>query len=98
MQRAQIAAPRNIPADVITMNSKVWLTDLTAGGEFTHTLCFPAEANLSRNRISVPASRGTALSGWRVGDTVEWQVPSGLRRMKIEAVLFQPEAAGRFDL
>jgi regulator of nucleoside diphosphate kinase len=38
------------------------------------------------------------LLGYRVGDTVEWTVPAGLRRLKISEVLYQPEAAGDFHL
>jgi len=29
---------------------------------------------------------------------VDWEVPSGTVRLKIEAIDFQPERAGRFDL
>jgi len=38
------------------------------------------------------------LLGYRVGDVVEWPVPAGMRRLKVEEVLFQPEAAGQFEL
>ena len=31
----------------------------------------------------------------KVGDTVEWPVPKGVRRFQILRVLFQPEAAER---
>ncbi len=34
----------------------------------------------------------------RAGDVVEWKVPSGLRRLKIEEILFQPEAAGQVSI
>jgi len=30
---------------------------------------------------------GTALLGYRAGDEVEWQMPGGLRRLRIERVL-----------
>jgi len=32
-----------------------------------------------------------------VGDVIEWAVPSSIRRLKIQEVLYQPEAAGHFD-
>jgi regulator of nucleoside diphosphate kinase len=32
------------------------------------------------------APLGTALLGYRAGDRVEWRVPGGLRRFRIEAV------------
>ena len=56
------------------------------------------EANYDEGKISVLAPVGTALLGYRVGDTIEWQVPSGLRRLKVEELLYQPEAAGQYNL
>jgi regulator of nucleoside diphosphate kinase len=49
---------------------------------------------VANNRISVLAPIGTALLGYGAGTTVEWQVPSGLRRFRILNVEYQPEAAG----
>lgn len=39
-----------------------------------------------------------ALLGYQEGDVVKWPVPSGMRHLKIEAILYQPEAIGEFDL
>jgi regulator of nucleoside diphosphate kinase len=33
---------------------------------------------------------GTALLGYRAGDVVEWPVPAGVRRFRVEEVLSQP--------
>ena len=44
-------------------------------------------------RISVLAPLGTALLGYRVGNEIEWDVPRGVRRLRIDAFLFEPEAA-----
>ena len=49
-------------------------------------------------KVSVLAPIGTALLGYRAGETVEWEVPGGVRRLKIEQVLYQPEAAGDYHL
>jgi hypothetical protein len=38
---------------------------------------------------------GSALIGYRAGDALESPTPRGTRRLVIEEVLFQPEAAGR---
>jgi regulator of nucleoside diphosphate kinase len=37
---------------------------------------------------------GTALIGYRAGDLIEWATPGRTRRLRIDEVLFQPEAAG----
>jgi regulator of nucleoside diphosphate kinase len=98
LERARVVAPRDIPGDVITMNSTARIRDLESGAETSYTLVFPADARIEENRISVLSAIGTALIGYRVGDVIEWQVPSGKKRLKVEGILYQPEASGRYDL
>ena len=98
LEEAQIVAPREIPRDVVTMNSQARVKDVDSNQEMIFTLVFPAEADYEGGKLSVLAPVGTALLGYRAGETVEWEVPSGLRRLKIEQVLYQPEAAGDYHL
>jgi regulator of nucleoside diphosphate kinase len=98
LDRAETVAPEDVPADVITMRSKVRLKDMNTGEEMVYTLVFPVEANFDEGKISVLAPVGTAMLGYRVGDCIEWQVPSGLRRLKVAELLYQPEGAGEFNL
>lgn len=98
LDRAETVAPEDVPANVITMRSKVRLKDMNTGEEMVYTLVFPSEANFDEGKISVLAPVGTAMLGYRVGDCIEWQVPSGLRRLKVAELLYQPEAAGEFNL
>ena len=94
--RAELINPKEIPADVITMRSKVSLKDLKSGQTVMYSLVFPFEANSNEGQISVLAPIGTALLGNRSGDVVESRVPSGLRRLKVKEILYQPEAAGNY--
>jgi len=98
LQRGVVVPARKTPNDVITMNSTARFTDLNSGEEITYSLVFPADADIAQNKISVLAPIGTAMLGYRVGDIIEWEVPAGMRRLKVEEILYQPEAAGRFDL
>jgi regulator of nucleoside diphosphate kinase len=98
LDRAKLVDPKSIPADVVTMNSKVLLKDLESGEEMTYTLVFPADADVDEGKISVLAPIGTAILGYRVGATITWKVPAGLRQFQIEKLLYQPEAAGDFHL
>jgi regulator of nucleoside diphosphate kinase len=93
LARAKIVGADEIPADVITMNSRAELLDLETGERMEFTLVFPMDANIEAGKISVLAPLGTAMLGYRVGDEFEWTVPYGLRRLKVMAVRFQPEAA-----
>jgi regulator of nucleoside diphosphate kinase len=80
------------------MNSRVKLVDLESDETMEYTLVFPQDADLAEGKISVLAPIGTAMLGYRVGDVFSWQVPSGERRIRVEAILYQPEAAGDYDL
>ena len=94
--RAELVSPKEIPGDVITMRSKVRLKDLKSGQTVMYSLVFPSEADSNEGQISVLAPIGTALLGNRSGDVVESRVPSGLRRLKVKEILYQPEAAGNY--
>ena len=89
---------QKIPGDVITMNSRVRVCDMESGEESIYTVVFPSEVDITNNKISILAPIGTALLEYRVGDIVDWEVPSGLKRLKIVETLYQPEAAGHFHL
>ena len=83
----------DVPADVVTMNSIVRIVDLESGEDETYTLVYPERADIAQNRISILAPVRTALLGRRVGDVVSVAVPSGRRRIRIEAIQYQPENA-----
>lgn len=98
LANARVVAPKEVPADVITMNSKARLRDLETDEDLVYTLVFPDQANIEQGRISVVAPIGTAMLGYRVGDEFQWEVPGGTVRMKVEEILYQPEAAGDYHL
>src|ERR1044072_3393444 len=98
LDRAEIVDPKQIPANVVTMRSKVRLKDLVSGEANTYSLVFPTEANFSEGKISILAPIGTAILGYKKGDKIEWPVPSGVRRLKVDEIIYQPEAAGNYEL
>lgn len=87
LERARIADPNEVPADVITIHARIQALDLVSGERRELTLVLPRESDARPGRISVLAPLGTALLGYRAGDEVEWQMPGGLRRLRIERVL-----------
>ena len=97
LRRAVIVDPKDVFSDVITMNSRAEMRDLESGEIVAFTLVFPSEANIDEEKISVLAPIGAGMLGYRVDDEFEWNVPGGLRRMKVTKVEYQPEAAGDFD-
>jgi regulator of nucleoside diphosphate kinase len=102
LDRGEIVSPGRVPKNVVTMRSRVRVRDLSGDGEDddveTYTLTYPEDADINAGRLSVLAPLGTALLGARVGDVIEFDAPAGTRRLKVERVLYQPEAAGHFHL
>jgi regulator of nucleoside diphosphate kinase len=93
LERALLVGTDAVPSDVVVMESAVRVRDLENGEPREFTLVYPAEADLDAGRISVLAPLGTALLGFREGDEVEWLMPGGLRRLRIEQVRSRHETA-----
>jgi regulator of nucleoside diphosphate kinase len=97
--RAEVVDPTRIPPDVVTMNSTVRFLDEQTGEEQEVMLVYPAEADFTRQRVSILAPLGSALLGLRVGQAIDWPVPSGqVKRFRVLAVTRQPEAASEYYL
>lgn len=62
---------------VVTMGSHVEFRDDTTNLSRTITLVYPGEADLAEGRLSVLSPVGAALIGLSVGQSIEWQTPSG---------------------
>lgn len=98
LEFAEVVAPAEIPADVVTMRSRIRLMDMDTKEESVYSIVFPTEANLDEGTISVLTPLATALPGHRSGVTVEFQAPGRVRRLQILEILYQPESAGHLDL
>ena len=72
-----------------TMRSRVRVRDLETGKMSVYTIVTPMDADVAARRISVLAPMGTALLGYRAGDTVEWRMPGGRRRLLVEEIFVQ---------
>ncbi|MGV8922045.1 MAG: nucleoside diphosphate kinase regulator [Thermomonas sp.] len=98
LARAEVLAPGDMPADVITMNSTAFvrLEDGELGNhEHELTLVYPRDADGSADKVSILAPVGSALLGLRVGDAIDWPMPGGRNaRLHVLAIRYQPESAG----
>ena len=91
-----VVSSRQVPQDIITMNTRALL--YLDNEDLELTLVYPEEADFANNKMSVLSPIGTAILGYKVGDTVEWEVPSGITQIHIKGVLYQPEASGDYHL
>ncbi len=90
--------PQEIPPDVVTMNSAVRVTDLDTGVSQVYTIVFPADADYEKGRISILSGLGAMLLGCRVSEIVPLTVVGQRRRLRIDGIVYQPEAAGDYHL
>lgn len=96
---ARIVAGRQVATDVVTMNSVVRLRD-EQGGEMTEVrLVYPADIAGGGQRVSVLSPLGLVLLGAHEGERLAAALPGGgYRHYRVEALVFQPEAAGILDM
>lgn len=86
LERARIVGDEAVPADLVTIGAGLHVSDLMTGEQRHLWLVLPHESDPGAGHISVLAPLGTALLGFRAGDHVEWQMPGGLRRLRIDSV------------
>lgn len=95
--RAETRIPQEIPADVVTMNSRVKFRDLSNDETYVRTLVYPTSLKDSENELSVMAPVGAALLGLRVGNTIHWTLPGGNEtQLEVLELQYQPEANGKY--
>ena len=86
LDRAEIVSPQQMPSNIVIMHSRVRIIDMRTGEQLVYQIVYPHEANYAEKRISILAPIGMALLGYSAGTEIEWRVPSGSRRLRIEAV------------
>lgn len=98
LDSAKIVAPESIPSNVVTMNSIVKLFFLNNNKQVQFQIVYPNQANIKENKISIFSPIATALIGYKVADEIEWIVPGGITKIRIDEIIYQPEAAGDYSL
>lgn len=97
LSRAQVVSHDEVPAGVVTMNSRVRCRDEGTGKEYQLTLVYPQQAG-AEGAVSVLAPVGTALLGLSVGQQIDWPAPGGkVLKLTLLSVEYQPEAAGEYN-
>lgn len=94
-----VVPSRHVPDDVVTMNSRIELSETPSGRKLSLTLCYPADANPAEGRVSVLSPVGVGLIGQRLGARATWRLPNGQAcAADVVAITFQPEACGHYTV
>ncbi|KAB7765188.1 nucleoside diphosphate kinase regulator [Xanthomonas maliensis] len=95
--RAHSVPPEQLPADVVTMHSRIECEDELHGERHRLTLVYPHEADIQQGRVSVLAPVGSALLGLSIGQSIDWRSDDGRAlRLRVTAVHAPSQTAGDF--
>lgn len=98
LERAEVREPRDMPSDVVTMNSRARIREMPNGKEYQLTLVYPGNTGADGQSISVFTPAGSALLGLTVGQSIDWPTVDGhVVRLSVLEVTSQPEARGDFE-
>jgi regulator of nucleoside diphosphate kinase len=87
LKKAKLVNIDDFPLDVVRINSTVRIKAEDKNEVMEFMLVTPDRANIKEKRVSVMAPIGTALIGFRKGQQVKWQVPSGKKTFTILEVI-----------
>ena len=95
LARAELVEPADMPADVVTMNSRVRFVLDNGTEEFDMSLAYPKDVHGEADRLSILTPVGNALLGLKVGESIDWERPDGGRfEVTVREIVYQPERAG----
>jgi regulator of nucleoside diphosphate kinase len=97
LRHSKLVDPKEIRSNIVTMNTRFSLKNIGNGKKEIFSLVFPYEQDNDKNKISVLSKMGTQVLGSSIGTVVQSN-PTGNQYYIIEDILYQPEAAGDFNL
>lgn len=89
LRKVRLVNKDNFPADVVRLNSRVKIKDEKDGKTMELILVIPEKADIKQRKVSFMSPVGTALLGYRKGQSVQWNVPSGCKTFTILEVSHQ---------
>jgi regulator of nucleoside diphosphate kinase len=87
LKKAKLVSKENFPQDVVRLNSKIKIMEAGKNQTMDIMLVTPDKADIKDKKISVMAPIGTAVLGFRQGQTISWKVPAGKRTFTIMEVI-----------
>lgn len=86
LAKAKKVKVENFPKEVVRIDSTVVIKDLETKRDMTITIVMPQDSDIKQRKVSVLAPIGTALIGFKKGQTVSWEVPAGRKNFMIMEV------------
>ena len=83
LKKAKLVSKDEFPANVVRLNSTVRIKPEDKDYVMELMIVTPDKADIKERKISIMSPIGTALMGFRQGENVKWQVPSGKKTFTI---------------
>jgi regulator of nucleoside diphosphate kinase len=88
LKKARLVNKEELPCDVVRLNSRVTIKDEMENSILELTVVTPEKADIKEHKISIMSPMGTALIGYRKGNTISWRVPAGKKTFTILEVVY----------
>ena len=86
LDRAIIKKEGVLDASIIRMNSHVTVEDIKTKQQMNIQIVMPSQSNIKDGKVSILAPLSVAIIGFKENDEVEWQLPTGIKNLKIITV------------
>lgn len=86
LDRAIISKENTLDSSIIRIGSHVTIEDVKANKEMKIQIVLPSLANVAERKISILAPLSVAIIGFKENDQVDWELPAGIKTLKIIAV------------
>ena len=83
LDNVEIVREEEVSDEIVSVGNIVKIRDIETDDEFTYRIVGSAESDPLNNKISNESPIGKAIIGHKVGDSVEIEVPSGLKTYEI---------------
>ena len=71
---------------IVRMNSHVVIEEVNTKQQMKIQIVMPSQSNIKEGKVSILAPLCVAIIGFKENDEVEWQLPSGIKTLKIITV------------
>ena len=90
LDRAIISKESIMDPSIIRINSIVTIEDVKANKQMKIQIVLPSSSDVKEGKISILAPLSVAIIGFKENDEVDWELPAGIKTLKIIAVSNTP--------
>ncbi len=83
LKNAKQVLNRDLPLNVVTVNTEVLVKDLKTGKEITRKFVGPHKARRKNGTTSILSDIGVATLGYEENAIIQWELPEGSKSLQI---------------